>query len=105
MVDAHENTLVITGTLTEQPTSKKTPAGILITRFYLQHESQRSEAGQQRKVQCSLRVVVVGEPLARQVSSFTTGAQLRVQGFLSRAGYRAADTRLELHALNIKRIG
>ena len=105
MVDASENTLVITGTLTATPKSRQTPAGILITRFTLKHVSERSEAGQLRKVECSLQVAVVGEPLARQVCKFSEGAQLRVQGFLSKAGYKSADYRLELHALNIKRIG
>lgn len=105
MVEASENTLAITGALTALPKSRKTPAGILITRFTLKHASERTEAGQLRKVACSIQVVVVGEPLARQVCCFKAGAQLRVQGFLSRAGYKAADTRLELHALNIKRIG
>lgn len=105
MSDASENTLVITGTLDALPRSKKTPAGILISRFDLKHVSERTEAGQLRKVECNIRVVVVGEPLASQVFNFKEGALLRVQGFLSRAGYKAADTRHELHALNIKRIG
>ena len=105
MVDASENALAITGTLTATPKSRKTPAGILITRFNLKHDSERSEAGQLRKVECNLQVVVVGEPLARQICNFSEGARLRVQGFLSKAGYKAADYRIELHALNIKRIG
>ncbi|MEE9421773.1 MAG: primosomal replication protein N [Gammaproteobacteria bacterium] len=105
MGDASENTLVITGTLAALPKSRKTPAGVLITRFNLKHLSERTEAGQLRKVECSVQVVVVGEPLARQACNFSEGALLRIQGFLSRAGYKAADCRLELHALNIKRIG
>lgn len=105
MVEASENTLVITGTLAESPRSRTSPAGVVITRFNLRHVSERTEAGQLRKVECNLRVVVVGEPLAVQVRQFDRGAHLRVRGFLSRAGYRSAENSIELHALNIKRMG
>ena len=86
MVDASENTLVITGTLTATPKSRQTPAGILITRFTLKHVSERSEAGQLRKVECSLQVAVVGEPLARQVCNFSEGALLQGARFFKQSG-------------------
>jgi primosomal replication protein N len=99
-----ENQLVFTGQLHKVAELRTTPAGIHIARFTLKHRSRREEAGQLREVECRLTVVASGTVLASQVQGLSPGCWLRVSGFLSRAGYRAPDNRLELHALIIETV-
>jgi primosomal replication protein N len=103
-VQQADNELVLTGQLLKAVRVRTTPAGIPIARFVLAHRSRRSEAGQLREVQCQLLVVVSGEALTAGVVAKAPGTWLRVKGFLSRAGYRAPDTRIELHALEIQTV-
>ena len=99
-----DNELVFTGQLLKAAHVRTTPAGIPIARFVLAHSSRRSEAGQMRQVQCHLPVVASGEALTAGILEHSPGTWLRVKGFLSRAGYRAPDTRIELHALEIQTV-
>ena len=99
-----ENELVFTGQLTKTAEVRTTPAGIRIARFVLAHRSRRSEAGKLREVQCRLAVVASGQALTEGITEHPPGAWLRVKGFLSRAGYRAVDTRIELHASEIQTV-
>ena len=99
-----ENQLVISGQLHKVAEMRTTPAGIPIARFVLAHCSRQKEAGQMREVECRLTVVVSGKPLTSKVQELPAGSQLKVTGFLSRAGYRAPDTRVELHALDIQTV-
>jgi len=100
-VDQPENELVLTGQLLKGAEMRTTPAGIPISRFVLVHRSRRSEAGQMREVECRIHVVASGQGVAGNVADQPPGTWLRVRGFLSRAGYRAPDTRIELHAVEI----
>ena len=99
-----DNELVFTGQLLKTAEVRTTPAGIRIARFVLVHRSRRREAGQLRDVQCRLSVVASGQELTAGISEHSPGIWLRVKGFLSRAGYRAADTRIELHASEIQTV-
>jgi primosomal replication protein N len=49
-------------------------------------------------------VVASGADLTRGLQALPAGTRLKVTGFLSRAGYRAADSRIELHALIIETV-
>jgi len=99
-----ENELVFTGQLVKTAEVRTTPAGIRIARFVLSHRSRRSEAGQLREVQCRLSVVASGQALTVDITEHSPGTWLKVRGFLSRAGYRAADARIELHALELQTV-
>ena len=99
-----DNELVLTGRLLKAAEVRTTPAGIPIARFTLEHGSRRSEAGQLREVECRIRVVAIGESFARDINDCQPGTWLKVKGFLSRAGYRAPDLRIELHALEIQTV-
>jgi len=103
-VEIPENRLVLTGQLHKVAQLRSTPAGIPIARFVLAHRSRRSEAGQMREVECRLTVVASGEPLTTGLGQLPAGTWLKVTGFLSRAGYQAPDTRVELHALDIQTV-
>jgi primosomal replication protein N len=47
-------------------------------------------------------VVASGQALTTGLAKLPAGTWMKVTGFLSRAGYRAPDTRIELHALDIQ---
>ena len=99
-----ENQLVISGQLHKVAEMRTTPAGILIARFVLAHRSRQVEAGHMREVECRLTVVASGKSLAGMVQELPAGSPVKVTGFVSRAGYRAPDTRVELHALDIQAV-
>jgi primosomal replication protein N len=101
-VELPENELVFAGQLHKVAELRTTPAGIPIARFILAHRSRRAEAGQVREVECRLSVVASGEALTTGLAKLPAGTWMKVTGFLSRPGYRAPDTRIELHALNIQ---
>jgi primosomal replication protein N len=103
-VEQPDNELVFTGQLLKAVELRTTPAGIRIARFVLAHRSRRSEAGRLREVQCRLSVVASGQHLTTGIAEYGPGTWLKVKGFLSRAGYRAADLRIELHALEIETV-
>ncbi|HED18307.1 MAG TPA: primosomal replication protein N [Gammaproteobacteria bacterium] len=100
--DPQCNELVLTGQLLKPAEIRTTPAGIPIARFVLVHRSRRREAGQMREVECRMSVIASGEALTAGIAGWSPGTRLQVKGFLSRAGYRAPDMRVELHALNIQ---
>jgi primosomal replication protein N len=103
-VEQPDNELVLSGRLLKSAEVRKTPAGIPIARFTLAHSSRRLEAGQLRDVECRMAVVAVGQALAGTVTGSRPGDRLKVRGFLCRAGYRAPDMRVELHALEIETV-
>ena len=92
------------GRLLKPAEIRVTPAGIPIARFVLEHQSRRSEAGQLRKVECRLSVVASGKALTAGVSDWPPGTRIQAKGFLCRAGYRAPDLRIELHALELQTV-
>jgi len=101
-VEQPRNELVLGGQLLRPAEVRTTPAGIPIARFVLVHRSRRTEAGQMRDVECRVAVVASGSPLANVIAGCPEGSWCEVRGFLSRAGYRAPDMRIELHALEIR---
>ena len=99
-----DNELIFSGRLLKAIELRSTPAGIPIARFVLAHRSRRSEAGQMREVECRMSVVASGAGVTAGITEHAPGAWLRVRGFVSRAGYRALETRIELHALEIQAV-
>lgn len=94
---------MIAGTVVRKPELRRSPAGIPILRLVLQHESLQQEGGHPRKVQCRIGVVAVGT-VGERWAKVAPGERLRVDGFLSRAGYRDGDSRLVVHAKVIELI-
>ena len=99
-----DNELVLAGQLLKPAQVRVTPAGIPIARFVLVHRSRRPEAGRMRDVECRIGVVASGSALADTIVPRPVGSWCRVRGFMSRAGYRSPDMRVELHALEIQAI-
>jgi primosomal replication protein N len=97
-----DNCLVISGTLGDIPETRKSPAGIPITRFTLRHESIQQEASMPRQVICNIAVIASGTELLESCKVLQSGQQLRISGFLSRANNRQGEHRLILHAERIE---
>ena len=72
-------------------------------RIWLEHRSRQEEAGQPREVQARLAVILTGEQT--EAFGLTVGDQIRVEGFISRAGLKGeARDRLQLHAQSLSRL-
>ena len=95
------NRLILTGEVVSEPKTRKTPAGIAITRFTLQHHSIQHEAGNDRKVECRIVVTASGEIFQRNIIK---GAHVEIHGFLSYESRQKLETRLIFHAQSIKEL-
>lgn len=78
---------------------RTSPAGVPSVRLELAHESTQIEAGHPRKVQCRMRVAVVGAQVDR-VAGLSIGDSVVIRGFLARASYRSEWP--VLHATELK---
>ncbi len=92
------NRFRVTGTVARPSQTRRSPAGIVISRFVLAHHSQQQEAGLAREAQFHIEVVCTGDPLASQAAALTQDQQVRIEGFITRENYRDADRKLALHA-------
>ncbi len=97
-----DNRLIIAGQVAGACETRRSPAGIPISRFLLEHHSSQTEAGVSREARCRIPVVACGEALAGIAGRLATGAWLRVRGFVSRANHREGEYRLVLHAARIE---
>ena len=84
------NRLTLDATLAERGDLRYTPAGVPALECLLKHASVQREAGGQRKVDCELAAVALGEP-ARALAGVAAGTALRCKGFLARR-YRTGIT-------------
>ena len=95
------NRLIVSGRVSRQPESRQSPAGVTITRFTLEHQSQQHEDGLPREASFRIEVVCTGKALAAQARSLTMAQPVEVEGFITRENYRDADRKLALHAQQI----
>ena len=73
-------------------------------RVWLEHRSRQEEAGTPREVHARLVVILAGT-LTDSASGLNVGDQVRVEGFISRAGLKGeAKDRLQLHAQSLSRL-
>lgn len=83
------------------PETRVSPAGIPISRFPIEHQSQCQEAGLPREVRLRLGAVATGHELQAAIGELRVGTRVRLEGFLARTGYRSEEYRLVLHAQSI----
>ncbi|HEC29749.1 MAG TPA: primosomal replication protein N [Gammaproteobacteria bacterium] len=95
------NQLILTGTIVSEPGSRQTPAGLSVIRFTLEHDSIQQEAGSNRKAQCRIVVTAFGLGISK-ISDVRKDAKVRVEGFLSYESSRKMESRLILHASDIR---
>ncbi|MHB1239824.1 MAG: primosomal replication protein N [Gammaproteobacteria bacterium] len=96
------NRLVIAGVVHRTPDTRSAPSGIPLTRFTLEHRSQRQEAGLARPVTCRLRVLAAGDVFSAVVGRLRAGSQVRVSGFLHQGVSRYGRGEPELHVEHIE---
>ena len=74
-----------------------TPAGTPLLSFVLQHASEQIEAGIERKVECEVNAVAIGE-LAN--INIQVGDNIKAKGFLAKRS--AKSTQLVLHIVKLE---
>ncbi len=88
------NAVALNGELAGIEPLRHTPAGIPLLNFKLMHKSRQTEAGYRRQVECEINGVAMGE-VAVEMSRFTAGQQVQLNGFLNRKN--RMSTQLILH--------
>ena len=85
--------------VTELQSLRYTPAGVPVVEFRLAHESERAEAGAQRKVNAELDAVAF-EAQARLLAAGPLGRLLKAEGFLCAKSRQSRKP--VLHVTNIE---
>jgi primosomal replication protein N len=93
------NKVEISGVVTELKALRYTPAGVPVVEFRLRHESERAEAGAQRKVNAEIEAVAF-EAQARLLAAGPLGKQLKAEGFLCAKSRQSKKP--VLHVTNIE---
>jgi primosomal replication protein N len=87
------NAVELTGRLKTVEPLRHTPSGVPLLHFIIAHESIQIEAGHERRVECEVPGVALGEPATR-MARFGVGDEVRVTGFLSRRNRMSVQLRL-----------
>lgn len=82
------NQLQIDASVYERDALRFTPAGIPITNVRLLHQSEQSEAGVKRQVECDMPALGAGE-MANRLQDLELGQLQRFTGFLARKSHRS----------------
>jgi primosomal replication protein N len=93
------NKVEISGVITELKSLRYTPAGVPVVEFRLRHESERAEAGAQRKVNAEIEAVAF-EAQARLLAAGPMGRLLKAEGFLCAKNRQSKKP--VLHVTNIE---
>jgi primosomal replication protein N len=76
-----------------------TPAGIPLLSVMLQHTSEQVEAGMQRKVNCEVNAVILGDLTKLNIQ---IGSQMIATGFLAKRSLKS--TQLVMHINHIEQL-
>lgn len=96
---AQANRVTVSGRLIELDALRRTPAGLPVMKFRLQHDSVQAEAGGERKVSCEIEAVAF-EREATLLAAAKLGGGVKVTGFLA-ARSRTSKT-VVLHATQVE---
>ena len=88
------------GEVVQIETLRYTPAGIPLLSFVLRHLSEQSEAGMQRRVECEINAVIMGE-LAEKSRSMKIGTLLSVAGFIAKRSLKSTQLVLHINTLDL----
>jgi len=94
------NKLELTGIALQIQALRYTPAGIPLLSFVVQHVSEQIEAGMQRKVECEVTAIAMGD-LAVKSQGIKEGALIKVSGFLARRSLKSTQLVLHINTLEI----
>lgn len=76
------NLTQLSGRLLERGALRRTPAGVPVLEFTLAHDSIQTESDVERKVECEMACVAVGQP-AQILVTVKPGDALKLSGFLA----------------------
>jgi primosomal replication protein N len=96
------NEVVIDGRLMQRGALRYTPAGTPAIDFVLEHSSLQSEAGSERRAQCKITAVALGDA-AVKVRALSTNRTVRITGFLAQRG--RSEQQVVLHATMAEQAG
>jgi primosomal replication protein N len=94
------NRLELTGIAVRIEALRYTPAGLPLLSFTVQHGSEQIEAGMQRKVECEVNVVAMGD-LAIKSQGIKEGTQIKVAGFLAKRSLKSTQLVMHINTLEI----
>jgi len=94
------NKLELTGEVVQIEILRYTPAGIPLLSFVLRHLSEQLEAGMQRRVECEVNAMLMGE-LAEKSQGIKVGTLLKVAGFIARRSLKSTQLVLHITTLDI----
>lgn len=99
-MDRNRNAVTLAGTLIAVDNLRYTPAGLPLASFKLAHESVQNEAGVQRKVECEIDGIAIGD-LAPAIAAEKSGNRVILHGFLARKD--RMNPKLILHLTHIEK--
>lgn len=77
-----------------------TPAGIPLLSFVVRHVSEQIEAGMQRRAECEVTAIAMGD-LAVKSQGIKEGAAIRASGFLAKRSLKSTQLVLHINQLEI----
>ena len=80
---------------------RHTPAGLPLLRMQVSHASTQQEAGGERKVNCVVEAVAIGD-IANRMNGVPTGASVSIEGFLGNKYRTGAQLVLHITTIEIK---
>lgn len=77
------NQLILTGQLLERDVIRFTPAGVPVLSVLIRHESEQTEAGGRRMVECEVSAIAIGD-IAEQLNRIDISLTLTFSGFIAK---------------------
>ncbi len=96
----NSNQLELIGVVQEIAVLRYTPARIPLLSLVLQHVSEQIEAGMQRRVECEVSAMILGE-LAITAQHLTVGASIKVTGFIAKRSLKSTQLVLHIQTLTL----
>ncbi len=81
------NKIRLEGVLAEIQPLRHTPSGLPVLEAVIEHQSEQVEAGQSRRVECSVQILALGHT-AQALSRVPAGGKLAANGFLAARSLR-----------------
>ncbi len=94
------NALVLDGVIAELGVLRRTPAGVAVLEFRVEHESRQVEAGIERDVRCEINARVLGEA-ALPLQSLRPGNRVALTGFLAARSARHKGLVMHVNTIEI----
>lgn len=94
------NALVLDGVIAECGVLRRTPAGMPVLEFSLEHVSRHIEAGIEREVRCEVSVLALGDA-ALSAQARRPGDKVTLTGFLAARSARRKGLVMHVNTIEI----